>query len=149
MLLGLFNLNLGLGNLPDILMWGALALIVYQLVKSFTSGGGSATLDSVEAAKVSLPGRLANLLTHIGSLGLPVLGPLLKDAAAGNWLALPGHVTHILDTLDNKDSRSGVLETLFWSRLEHWISDNERAQELMTYLAKKLGYTITKAPPAA
>ena len=146
MLLGLLNMNLGMGNLPDYLMWGALAFVVYQLVKSFTSNG--TTPDPVEASKVSLPGRLANLLTHIGSLGLPVLGPLLKDAAAGNWLALPGHVIHILDTLDDKDSRSGVLETLFWARLDHWISDNERAQELMAYLAKKLGYTITKSPPA-
>ena len=42
MLLGLLNMNLGLGNLPDYLMWGALAFVVYQLVKSFTSGGGTA-----------------------------------------------------------------------------------------------------------
>lgn len=89
-----------------------------------------------------LAGRASTLLQHVQSLGLPALVPLLKDVAQGNWLAVPGHVHSLLDSLDDKTLRGGVLDTLFRAQLQRQLESPERQAALLRELEQRLGVTF-------
>lgn len=138
------SLLTNLFGLGDLSQMGTLAIIcggLYWVITRFSQ----VSAESLPPLLSKLPARAANLLRHIDSLGLPMLATLLKDVAERNWTKIPADVDALLDALDDKQTRSGILETIFVSQLTRQIGDADRRANLLALLEKQLGVTIT--PP--
>src|SRR5689334_21790375 len=101
-------------NIPN-LIWIAIAVAIAAVIYFGAGKLGNKDVSLLDAAKLSA--RATNFLRHVDSLGLPLLAPLMKDVAAGNWDKIPGHVDTIFDQLDVKAIRSSTLDTLDKNRL--------------------------------
>jgi hypothetical protein len=93
----------------------------------------------------SIASRAANLLRHVDPLGLPFLAPLIKDASEGKWYKIPADVLTIFDQLDDKATRSGILDTLEKARLKQRLADPADRESLLKYLETQLNITIPRA----
>lgn len=149
-LLGLFDVSLlsGKGLSQTVLML-ALAVVAYIVARQWFTP--AQITDAIGKAMPVLT-RVGGLIEHIDSLGLPVFKPLITAAASGNVAEFPNLIASVLDKLDDKEKRKSILETLFWARFAHWVEDRGRTElliERLTPIAAKLGFTITKTPPAA
>jgi hypothetical protein len=86
---------------------------------------------------VRLSQRASQLLQHLQSLGMPALAPMIRELAQGNLASLPASVHSLLDQLDDKDQRAGILDTLFYAQLNRHVTDPERRAALLAELKKR------------
>lgn len=123
--------NLPWGNL----IWIGVAVAVYFVASKFG-------LQNVALA--TLPGRATTLLRFVDSLGMPMLAPLLKSVSGGHWSEIPKAVHTVLDQLDDKATRRGILESLVKSQITNRLTDPAEKESLLKFLEQKLGVSIPR-----
>jgi len=121
-----------------------IAACVFAFVGLKNGGGGSSPPAGRPLAR--LRERAGTLLQHVQSLGFPALAPLVGLVAQGNWAAIPAAFDGLLNQLDDKTQRGGILDALFAAQLERHLNNPER-REALTQKLRSRGFSIT--PPTA
>lgn len=101
--------------------------------------------QTMTQALLQLPQRATTLLRFTDGLGIPFLAPLLKAVAGGQWSQVPTVVHSVLDQLDDKTLRRGILDNLLQAQITNRLGDPGDKEALLKFLEQKLGTTIPRS----
>jgi len=113
--------------------WITTGLTIAGVVFAFL-GARSIPAGKQAGPLVRLSQRASTLLQHVNSLGVPAMGPLIRELSQGNFSTLPAAVHALLDQLDDKNLRGPILDQLFYAQLERQLGDETRRHKLLTEL---------------